>query len=131
MIFIVGCIGLGLNVISALFLHGKYTTAKPDSRAKYDQNMVMTMAPRLQLKHPYPRSVRMERTLFRRCVVKPVVRCTDVLTLLSTTIINMQSRSLMSRFPLTATTMPTATSMIIVTVIAMDTITHMGTTTAT
>jgi zinc transporter 1 len=26
MVFIVGCIGLGLNIISALFLHGMYPT---------------------------------------------------------------------------------------------------------
>ena len=32
LVFIVGCVGLGLNMISALFLHGMFIHAEEESR---------------------------------------------------------------------------------------------------
>ena len=61
MMFIIGCIGLGLNIISAVFLHGTIHGVIVMYQADRDQNMdtdtsmntVMTIVHHPQLRHQF------------------------------------------------------------------------------
>ena len=61
MMFIIGCVGLGLNIISAVFLHGRVHGIIVMNHADSTQNMdmgtymntVMTIAYHSQLRHRF------------------------------------------------------------------------------
>lgn len=68
LMFIIGCIGLGLNVISAVFLHGTVNGVVVKYHANSAQNMDMDMDTVMTMAH-HPRSRHRFFTLAKNAMI--------------------------------------------------------------